>query len=67
MARDFYGKEIPTGTMVGVDMTCKVKHVLTDSVGGGYVLVDWCGMPVFLPARACTLLTEEKLREEISR
>ena len=66
MANDLLGKPIKLGDYVELGGVAEVLHVLSDKGGPVYLLVKVAGrFPVCVPATCCTLLEEEKLRQEI--
>ena len=62
MTVDFYNHELAEGDLVQLDQTLKVVAVL-----GNQVVLTGRGITVLVPGNKCVLLTEEKLREEVSR
>ena len=66
MAKDILGRPVSIGDYVELGGVAEVLHVLSDKGGPVYLLVILAGkFPVCVPATCCTLLTEEKLREEV--
>lgn len=65
VAKDILGKEVVVGDTVQVGGVAEVLNVLSDKGGPVYLLVMLAGkFPVCVPATCCTVLDEEKLKQE---
>ena len=65
MAKDILGRPVSVGDYVELGGVAEVLHILSDKGGPVYLLVKVAGrFPVCVPATCCTVLDEEKLKQE---